>query len=77
LITRFFPNKKGVSPVIATVILLGVSLVVAVAAACWMGTITATQLEALKDAAIICVTVVVSVFMLFIAGKTPAHPTKT
>jgi len=73
---RFFPNKKGVSPVVATVILVGIAISLAVAVSCWIGNIAATQLE-VKDAAIICVTVVVSFAMLFIARKTTAHPTKT
>lgn len=73
---RFFPNKKEASLFIATLILVGFALSVAVAVSYWIATIAAAQLE-VKDAAIIFVTVVVSFVMLFIARKTTAYPAKT
>jgi flagellin-like protein len=63
---RFFSNKKGVSPVTATLILVGVALSVAVAVSYWIATIAA-----LKDVAIIYVTValMVSVVILLLLKK--------
>jgi len=48
--TRIFKDKRGISPVVATVILMAVTIVVAVAVAYWMGGIAGlyTRFERLE-----------------------------
>jgi len=52
---KFFKNKKALSPVVAAIILIAVTVAVSIAVAAWMGSLTIGFMDSTSELAIISV----------------------